>query len=330
MNFLFSNRKNLIIGSGVFFILFISTLIGGILAYQNIDQKMTKQVFDQRETVASLAASAIELKLDQLIAITQTYASNPDVIATAAVGDWSGAKSIIINLQNDPKNYNYFIGRFLLLDTQGNIKVSYPGIANEGIGKPDDALAELKAPILQNGADFFVSDVFRRSVYPNNNHMEILVPIRKGSVLVGVVEITVPINEFSDFGKDVDIGNVGFVYIVDRLGHIITHPKYSSDGPIVDYSSLPVIQNLMQGQSGTAINYNPFERQERAVAYEPVPVFGWGVISQEPVDEAFAARDGILKNIIYLIITLGLVELISVWIVLFLLGHNHRENETKK
>lgn len=326
MDFLWENRMHSVIAIIVFLILFIPTLIVGISYYQSFNSNLTKRVFDQRETVASLTASAISLKIRQLTAITQTYASQPGVIADVAAGNWDNAKSIIINLQDDPHNYDYFIGRFLLLDTHGNVEVAFPGIANEGIGQPDDALSEWKTPILEDGANSFVTDVFQRSVYPKINHIEILVPIRKNSLIVGVAEITIPINDFSDYGKDINIGDDGFAYVIDRLGHIITHPKYSADGPIIDYSSLPVIQKVMSGQSGTAIVYNPIESVERAVAYEPVPTYGWGIIAQEPVNEAFETRDGILHEIIHLILLLGFVELVAVCGVLFLLRRERREH----
>jgi hypothetical protein len=325
-----TSRRDIIIAIVVFLVLFIPTLVAGILYYRSVSATSTQGVYDQRETAASLAASAVRIKLQQLTAIVQIYASEPEIIADVAAHNWNGAKSVIMNLQNDPKNYDYYIGRFLLLDTQGNVKIAYPGISSEGIGQPDDAISEIKGPILENGADSFVTDVFQRSVYPKNNHIEILVPVRKASVMVGVMEVTIPINEFSDFGKDIDIGNDGFVYIVDRLGHIITHPKYSSDGPIIDYSSIPTIQKVMQGQSGATIAYNSIEREERVAAYEPVPTYGWGIISQEPVSGAFATRDGILYSVIYMIAALGALELISAGSILFLLRHPHHHDDDAK
>jgi len=327
MNTIFAEKKNIVIAIVVFLVVFIPTLVVGVFYYQNVNTTLTKQVFDQRATIASLAASAIRVKLGQLTGIVQGYATQPEVIADVAAGNWDGAKNIIVNLENDPKNYDYYIGRFLLLDTQGNVKVAFPGIASEGIGQPDDAISEIQGPILEQGADSFVSDVFQRSVYPKNNHIEILVPIRKNAILVGIAEITVPINALSDFGTDVDITTDGFVYIVDRLGHIITHPKYASDGPIVDYSSVPSVQAVMQGKSGAGVAYNPIEHQERAFAYEPVPQYGWGVISVEPVNEVFVARDNILRSVVYLIVLISFIELVAVCGIVFLMRHHHREKD---
>ena len=213
MTFFSGNRKNIVAAGIVFLVLFVPTLLVGIYFYRSFDRSLTDRVFNQQKTVASLTASAVGLKLQQLTAILQTYASQPEVIADVAAGNWDSAKNIIINLQNNPQNYDYFIGRFLLLNTQGNVEVAFPGISNEGIGQPDSALDEWKTSILENGADSFVSDVVQRSVYPKNNHVEILVPVRKASVIVGVAEITIPINEFSDYGKDIDVGSSGFAYI---------------------------------------------------------------------------------------------------------------------
>ena len=55
------------------------------------------------------------------------------------------------------------------------------------------------------------------------------------------------------------------------------------------------------------------------VAYQPVPTYGWGVIAQEPVNDAFATRNAILHDIIFLILAFSFVELLFglllAWIV---------------
>ena len=165
--------------------------------------------------------------------------TDPGIIAGVSDGDWPAAKAALVALGNNPNNYDYYIDRMILLDASGTVQVAYPGIAPAGIGKTDDAYNEWYGPLVQNGAASYVTDVYTRSVAPQTNLVEILAPIRNAGTLVGFFELTIPINEFSDFGKDADPGSTGFAYFVNRVGDIITHPKYSSDGPIINYSSLP-------------------------------------------------------------------------------------------
>lgn len=311
--------KKIVFAIVLFLVFFIPSLCVGIYYYQQINKSMTDSVFAQRETIAQLTASAVQVRINKLIGIAETYASGPGVAQSVVAGNWTKAKDDVINLQNDPLNYDYFIGRFALLDSKGNVEVSFPGISNDGIGKPDEGLSQFEGPILQNGVASFVSNVTRRAVYPHTIHIEIFAPIVQASATVGVVEVSIPINEFSEFGTNVDVGDEGFVYIVDGLGQIISHPKYSPDNAIVDYSSLPVVQSVIQGQSGAGISYNSIEHQEVVAAYEPIAKYGWGVVAQDPVSDAFANRDAILQDIVYIIAAAGAIELIAALFILVFL-----------
>jgi cache domain-containing protein len=320
-----NTSKSITIALLVFLVLLIPTILVGLYYYQAIDTNLTNVVFAQRETAAGLSASALKVKLDQLAAIDERYAADPTVAQAVAQGDWNSAKDAIVNLQNISGNYDYFINRTLLLNTSGTIEVAFPGISANRIGQQDVSFSEWQTPILADGAPYFVSDVFSVNNAPRTNFIEIVAPIKQGTQIVGLADITVPTNEFSDFGKDVDITDDGFVYIVDRLGHIVSHPKYASDDPIIDYSSLPIVQAVIAGQSGSGISYNPIEQEMRAVAYEPVPVYGWGVISQEPTFEAFASRNEILLDVVYAIIAFCVIDALFAGMILYLLTHRHEK-----
>ena len=302
----------------VFVILFVPTLIFGIYYYGQIDQNLTQQVYSQRTTAAALSAGAISAKLTGLIMLADKYATEPSLISAMSEGNWVGARQAVSNLENNPGYYNYYIDRVYLDSPSGTVEAAYPGITS-GVGVPDVAVQEWYQPIVGEGQGSFVSDVFKRYATSTTSFVEVLVPVKSADTVVGVFSFTVPINEFSDYVADVNIGSTGFIYIVDRKGHIVSHPKYPSYGPIVDYSSLPVVQAVMAGQSGQGTFYNSFEQQNRVVAYQPVPTYGWGVIAQEPVNDAFATRNAILHDIIFLILAFSFVELLFglllAWIV---------------
>lgn len=323
-------RKNLLISGALFFVLLIPILGVGVHEYRTFDTNITQQVFLQRTTVASLAASAIKLKLDSLVKLDQLYATDPDLSSAVAQANWTKARSIIAILLQDKAHYDYYVDRILLLDASGTVQVAFPGISQEGIGRPDDAISEWYGPIVNNGDASFVSDVYKRSVSPRTNSIEILVPIKQGTVLVGVAELTIPINEFSDFVSDTSIGSTGFIYIVDRNGHIISNPQYPSRGPIVDYSTVSIVQSVMHGESGAELFHNPIAQQDRVVAYQPVPIYEWGVVAQEPSSDAFAPRNTILKDVLYTIISFCLIDLIASSLVFYFLSRRTSPKRTNK
>lgn len=108
--------------------------------------------------------------------------------------------------------------------------------------------------------------------------------------------------------KSIDIGGAGFVYFVDKEGRLAAHPKIPLQSEILDYSSVPVVQKVLRGQSGVEINFNPLENEERLSAYAPIPRIGWGVIATEPTRTAFLKRDEDLRQ---LLIRYGFIFLMS-------------------
>jgi hypothetical protein len=134
------------------------------------------------------------------------------------------------------------------------------------------------------------------------------VPVNDSSRMIGAVALTVPINSFADFGKDIGLTSDGFSYFVDKIGQIVTHPKFSSDGPIKDYSKISPVDLLLGGKVGANVFYNPIEQQLRVVAYGRVPVYGFGVVAEEPAEQAFAERNDILRRISMAIVLLGILD----------------------
>lgn len=304
-----NQQKKLFVSTIVFLILFLPTLIFGIYYYRSVNDTMTGVAILQRQTVASLSASAIKLKLDHIVGVAQAFAANKQVKLLVSEGQWEEAISECEILSNQEPFYDYYIDRIKLLDTKGNVWAAFPKL-NGGVGGVDTTIGEWLSSLLAGKEEFYVSNAYSRTAEPRINVVEVIVPVVNNNSIIGIIALQVPINDFSDFGKDVGLGSNGFAYIVDRLGHIIAHPKISSDGPIFDYSSIPAVKNFMQGREEAIIAYNTIEQQERLSVDAIVPIYGWGVISTESAQEAFQGRDSILSQIIYLIVIFSMVELV--------------------
>ncbi|KEO84811.1 EAL domain-containing protein [Tumebacillus flagellatus] len=77
-----------------------------------------------------------------------------------------------------------------------------------------------------------------------------------------------------------DLGAGGYVYIVDRNGHLISHPDHYRIGE--DVSDLSIVQAAMTQQNS---GYRQIRNGEGVVmnaSYAYVPIIGWSVIAQVP------------------------------------------------
>jgi prepilin-type N-terminal cleavage/methylation domain-containing protein len=314
-----SNSTAAVISGVLFLLLAIPTAIVGAYYYQSFDTNMTADVFSQRQALASLSATALQFKIEQLVNIADNFAANPLVASNVEKGAWVSAKNAIKDLLDNPANDNYYVDRLFLVNTSGTIEAAYPGISSSSIGVTDPSFHEWQNPILTGGQAWFMSDVFVGK-NSGNDYVELAIPIRNAaSQIVGVLGARIPTNNFSDFGKDIDVGSDGFAYFTDRFGNIVSHPKYASYGPLVSYASVPAVQAALAGQSGVGISYNPIEQVDRVTAYTAVPGIGWIVIAQQPSQEAFMTRDSVLRQITFIIGIICLIELLGAFLIFWLL-----------
>ncbi len=309
-------------------VLVLVTIGVGTYYYRTTSASLTDVIFKQRLELAGLSASSLKARLDQVGGVAESFASQDAIRTAVENGRWSDAILQVENLSNNPQYYDSFIDRVILIDTSGTMQSAYPQLYG-GVGNQDVAWDEWRTPLTTGGSPFYVTNVYKRLSIPRINVVECVAPIIANGSLVGFISLQIPISDFSDFGKNVDIGEDGFVYFFDRLGHLVAHPKYSSEGPIVDFSSVPSVQMALQGKSGVGVLYNPIERQERVSAYELIPGYGWGLVAQEPSSEAFAIRDGVLAQIVGVIIIFCLVELGAGTTILLLRRKNHHGSNTR-
>jgi prepilin-type N-terminal cleavage/methylation domain-containing protein len=311
--------KKAIGAAGIFFLIIELVIILSASNFlQATSSTLTADVISKRATVASLSASAVKLKLDQLVGIAQLYTEYEPLRQNVLHGRWDEALGNIEKvLSTDPSYYSYFIDRMVLVDREGKIRVDFPKLFESP--QSDVTFPEWRGPIIQQNQGSYVTNVYeRQGRYSHVNFVEVVVPFKAADGSVpAVFALQIPINEFSDFAKDLELGSTGFAYFVDRTGHLITHPKFSSIN-FVDFSSVPTVQAAMRHEAGAGIYYNPIEKQTRVAAIENVPEYGWGVISVEPYDEAFQYRDHIMSQI-WLMAILATVANLSVAFLLAVL-----------
>ena len=304
----------------LFFAILVAPIsVLGVKSYLETKEGLTKIIMERRNTVAHLAATMIEERFDRIIDVGKSFASRPLLRQAIKRGDWDGAMTYAVSAAELP-----FIDMVFLSDTTGTVFAytpqgpDYTALIGKNYAHRDwyQGVSAKWEP--------YVSEVFKRAALPNYNVISVVIPITtEDNVPIGIFGFTVRVQAFLDWQEHIEAGPEGVVYFVDRKGQIVSHPNFSPEGDIIDFSSVPVVQKALRQEGGTEITFNPIENEERVSAYEPVHHYGWGVIAAQSTAIAFAERDASLRSILIIYIGIVVFALFATYFILRILHILH-------
>jgi signal transduction histidine kinase len=289
-------------------------IIAGILAvvspllalslyiYLQVNSEFQHIVISENETLLNLTAYHLEEKINTEISNAKTFADRPLVIKALKTND---PKALIGHLKN-------FIGNSLSIE-----KVIITNPLGIGIAVyPEDSSV--------TGLDFsdkdwyrgvsaqwrpYVSDFFLRVAEPQRYLFAIAVPVKEenGNIL-GIMVFHPKEDYFMDELSGMSIGS-GFIYVVDKNGHLIYHPAYKMDR-IYDFSGVPAVEKVKRSLSGVEKGIDPVGKGAVISAFRPMK-WEWGIILQRPEKEVLQPVRSI---VIGLVIFTGLSLLVGIFI----------------
>jgi methyl-accepting chemotaxis protein len=314
-----NKKRALAIASIVFLILMIGPIFL-CFSYQNDYNNLTAQVMAQQQTVASITATAIKIKLDRLVGIAEEMASSTKLVSFAADNQWTEAADVTRDLQNNTSFYDPYIDRVVLWDRSGIEQSAYPMLSS-GVGSSATSSAWFQA--INNGAPFYLSLVTQRAAVPRINVINIAASIKNNGVLVGTLVIQVPTTDFLEFGEGAALGTYGFIYIIDPNGNVVIHPKFPSNNGVSNLSSIPNIRTILTNKQNVSVITDE-GGAESIISYQAVPFYDWEVVTQEPYAEAFSTRNSLLWLASWEIIAATLIDLLIACAILFFMTAKDR------
>ena len=269
----------------------LAVVMMAIYSYRAIDLELTESVLSRRASVSSLAAAVLSEKFDRLVDIGISLTSHVRFRELVEDGNWIEAGKILSSVPADFP----LIDRITLHDMRGTLMADVPP-APEVRGR-NFADRDWYQGVMRTGKPY-ISRVYRRAALPQRNVFVAAVPIKSSTgEMLGILVVQVRSDTFFGWIKDVDTGPGGFIYVVDQRGILASHPKYPPQGDLVDYSSVPVVQRVLQKNHGVEIEFNPVESEKGVVAYAPIAKHGWGVVLAQPTATVFAAKDDQLRRV---------------------------------
>ena len=263
-----AGKKDKRIRIAIFLAIVLPVILIAAFAYYQTCQELNEFTFSRRQSLADLAATALEQNLERLTDIGVSLATRVRFRHLVNEGKWDEAIEI---LQGVSKDFP-IIERIFLADPLGTLMAdgpALPGVRGKNFASRDWYQG------VSNGWQPYISGVYQRAAEPRYNVIATAVPIKaETEKIIGILVIQVRLDALVDWSKSIKLDGTGFVYFVDKEGRLAAHPKIPVQDNILDYSSVPVVQKVLRGQNGVEISFNPLEKEERLAAYARRPCLG--------------------------------------------------------
>lgn len=232
---------------------------------------LVNSIYEDNQQTASFLAREVDDTLDSTIELLK------DLTETADIQSMDTAKQLALMKKVTGKSD--LIKTLIIDDSKGAHTVRTQGkLASNGEREYFKQIV--------GGADYAFSDI-QVGNSSGAAALVIAVPIRdeqknfKGALL-GVIDL----EKLSKHIAETKIGQSGYAFLVDRQGKIITHPDKKLMQEMADFSQFAPVQGAISGKNGIA-QYKDDEG-EKLAGFSSVSLSSWGVVVQQPLDEAMA------------------------------------------
>ena len=166
----------------LFSLVFISPVIFlALFSYIRLQSESTSSILSQKKSLASLAATIVDERLDGMVDLGTSLATRPRFIEEIGKGNWTEAMNILGSVSNNFPS----VERVVLYDPNANIKADMPAAGVTGQTRADK---EWYISIKRNWQPH-VSGVYQRSVVPKINVVSIVIPVKTGNSLASTASL---------------------------------------------------------------------------------------------------------------------------------------------
>jgi len=181
------------------------------------------------------------------------------------------------------------IERAFITDTSGVLWADYP-VAPESHGKHFSD-RDWFAGVSKDWQPY-VSEVYLRNASPQVQVVAVVVPVRHraDNTVVGAMVCQVNLERFNGMLRDVEVGEGGYVFLLDQKGKLAAHPNLDiTHQSYDDYATSDVVLTGSTTESASLRYVDPYQKEEMQAATVAIDASGsrWLVVAQQPVAIAF-------------------------------------------
>lgn len=239
-----------------------------------------KQMMKVSDTVYYEILKQKDVKKDKIHSdLDLLYSANQDKLVSIALFDWNGKVVDAVPVSAVKKNV-------------------FPQ-KEEWYENAADKIEELHFSTAHVQNIFEASDAGYHWVVSLSRYVEF---IRDGKVEEGILLLDINFSGIEQVLKTVDLGNSGYLYLMDQNGEIIYHPKQQLLYAGIETEDNQKMKNYEDGSYKVV-----FEKTQRMTTVKTVGYTGWKLVSVVPMEEVMAQYDGTQTYIFIIAICLALL-----------------------
>ena len=260
----------------------------GIIAVRTARDAARQIVADENLQVANRAAHQIEQFVNNSTAVLEALAQN---LAKTDLKSWQKERML--------RNYTLQFERFRsidLVDEKGRIVVTSRLEAN-GDDQPRELAvrAALSGQVYQSGV--FISKNFEPS-------MKVGIPVKVLGEVQGAVVGQLNLIEMWKLVDSIRIGHEGHAFVVSKEGLLIAHGLNSAKERVFRQErigGLPIAEAALKGEMRSLV-YKDQGGTEQIGVSAPIGSLGWGLVIEQPTQEAYAASTRLTYQLTILVL----------------------------
>ncbi|MGH8707817.1 MAG: sensor histidine kinase [Burkholderiales bacterium] len=257
--------------------------------YVTLERELTAAVIARRAALGSLAASTLAVKFERLVDVGVALATRVRFQELVAAGRWAEAGQI---LQRVPQDFD-FLDRVFVTDVRGTLMADVPPVAE--VHGRNFAHRDWFQGVSRHWRPY-VSQLYRRSAAPQRDVIAVAVPIRgPGDALAGILVMQVKLEAFFDWVRGIDLGTGSRVLVVDGAWRTAFDSQSPAGARLDADAADPLVQQL--APSRPQVVRDAHSGRDLVLAFAPA-AHGWGVVTLQDGEIAFAARDTLLRQLL--------------------------------
>jgi signal transduction histidine kinase len=271
-----------------------------------LERELTEAALARHAAIGSLAASTLAVKFERLVDVGISLATRVRFQELVAAGRWSEAAQI---LRRVPQDFD-FIDRLFLADVRGTLMADVPRSAQ--VRGRNLAHRDWFKGVSRDWQPY-VSPLYRRSAEPRRNVIALAAPIRgPGDGVGGILVMQAKPEIFFDWMRRIEHGAASRVLIVDAAWRTAFDSQTPAGAALEDGAIDPLVQRLAPGAPGAQVVRDAQSGRERVLGFAPA-AHGWGVVTLQDGASAFAARDTLLRQMLFNGALIALLAVTLVW-----------------
>lgn len=286
-------------------------LMLGVLAMRSARVAQTQEVRERNAAVAAWGVDKVQSYLENIIENVRLTIELGELQAL----DPAAARpllSYLLSFMEDVKELS-------LLDELGRERVR---VAEHVVVTESELAPRADSPAFRvaAGGEDYIGPV-RTSEF-SEPFVSVALPIRSlaENRVVGVLVAEVNLKRLWDEVLSFRVGQTGYLFLVDATGRLLAHPDFSLVLAGRDLSGDAAVRRFLRASAALApveaLEYPNYQGRQVIGVHARSPRLGWGVIVEQPTDEAFAgvSRMRIETTIILLNAVVVTIVLASIWV----------------